>query len=276
MPTYRFDLSDFERQPHPLGDGLILSNLRRLRYTSTLRSEEGSTDRFGALAWEFIARRVFAISRETWSIDKVRELFGSRVGPKGPPQFRWEQILILAEALEATVLDLTLPHTDHEGCEQECGMGERDSLTEYASALLGLPVEWLPVKKRNLLQWARIREMLLEQALNKHPQMQDIMGEWDKEPDVLAVEEAYSAMLDSRLSLLSLKAKDAKSGLLDALVTALVEPPWRVGRSPGGGRVSRYGGPPHMAEEEALPILRELGLLGEAAKGKPGETGRRN
>ena len=153
--------------PQQLGDSLILDNLKWLKKNCQLAKAElpGTIDRTGALSHQFIADRIFSVSGDRWSIDKVREFFGSR--PK-PPSYRWSQILTLAKALDVSVLDLILPNPDHEA---------REYLEEFAAEEYDLPPSF--IENRHLSGERRRYEELLESAAWNHPTVQALVDKFE-------------------------------------------------------------------------------------------------
>jgi hypothetical protein len=156
-----------KHHPQQLGDSLILDNLKWLKKNCQLAKAElsGTIDRTGALSHQFIADRIFAVSGDRWSIDKVREFFGSR--PK-PPSYRWSQILTLTEALDVSVLDLILPNPDHEA---------REHLEGFASEAYDLPPSF--IENRHLSGERRRYEELLELAAWHHPTVQALADKFE-------------------------------------------------------------------------------------------------
>jgi hypothetical protein len=241
-----------------LGDELILGNLQWLRHNSDLAQIEGASNQFGALKYQFIADRIEKVSGQKWSTSKVRELFGSRENQRGAPAYRWMHILILAESLAVSLLDILLPHRDFPPAH-------RKLVEEYAADAFEISEVILAAENRGRLGIQRRYHLLLRQAIWYHPRVQETM-EWLQDAEARGIIEpqsfdATAEALGKASSVIGrqIQQSSAKSEMLEQLASQrpTLEKAMRYEK---GGHVA-FADPLSLDEQQALQILAEFGVL---------------
>lgn len=238
--------------PHNfLGNDLILSNLRWQRSHSHLLTP-ASADQFGHLKYGFIAQRIEYVAGESWSTSKIRELFGSRSSQRGAPAYRWVQLLILAEALEVSLLDLIVPD------REDVSPAELEGTATQLSEAMGLPQVLLSPTERKAIQTGRRYEILLREAIAMHPQMTAaslLLNKLQKDGDL--DEQADSAIHTIlRQAFDTIKAQITAGGLQSPLLVKLVN-------DIKGDGYRSLTQPSPLDWDQARQILTEFGVYEE-------------
>lgn len=252
-----------------MDDIVILSNLRRIQRTSHLLDLPGARHA-GKLALPFVAKRMTAAMKATrtvprpehdrggWSRDSVGRLFGSRVRRDGVPRYEWEELRILALALDVSAFDLLLPHEGEQRLAEDL-----DEYLDLAEDVFRLPREILGAAQSDPGRQIRQRIHAIDQAVGAHPDLQTLIAfrdqrqpttddEWDMyRSDNEKVREKGSDLKRRAFN----RASD--SATLARLIEERSSLTWQTDDD---GRVV-WPEEAQMTEESALQILRELGLL---------------